>query len=63
MKSFPTILLLHTLDATLEYMEQLPDLDPQSPGLLDFKDALSAEINKLQAEDGQSSSKEEKHAA
>lgn len=51
MKAFTTIFLTHTLSSILEYVEQTPGLDPDLPGLLDFKTTLLKRIEQLRNED------------
>ena len=51
MKAFTTILLTHTLSAILEHIDETPDLDPNLPGLLDFKATLLKHIEQLRNED------------
>lgn len=51
MKTITTILLINTLRATLEHVEQTPDIDPNYPGLVEFKRTLITQIHKLQTED------------
>ena len=51
MRAFTTILLTHTLSGILEHIEQTPDLDPNLPGLVDFKITLLKRIEQLRNED------------
>lgn len=51
MRAFTTIFLTHTLSAILEHIEQTPDLDPDLPGLVDFKTTLLERIEQLRNED------------
>ena len=51
MRAFTTIFLTHTLSAILEHIEQTPDLDPDLPGLVDFKNTLLERVGQLRNED------------
>jgi hypothetical protein len=51
MRAATTILLTHTLSAILEHVEQTPDLDPDLPGLIEFKETLIQRIQQLRNED------------
>ncbi len=51
MRAVTTIFLTHTLSAILEHVEQTPDLDPDLPGLIEFKETLLQRIQQLRYED------------
>ena len=48
MQFFTTHLLINTLRATLDTVEQTHDVDQNHPGLLEFKRALLQEVAVLQ---------------
>jgi hypothetical protein len=49
MKDFSTILLTKILRATVEHLQEPPEIDHASPGLREFKRTLLAQIVSLQA--------------
>lgn len=51
MKTITTIFLINTLRATLDHVEQTPDVDVDYLGLAEFKRALITQNHKLQTED------------
>lgn len=51
MRAATTIFLTHTLSAILEHVEQTPDLYPDLPGLIEFKNTLIQRIQQLRNED------------
>lgn len=50
MRAFTTIFLDHSLSAILEHIEQTPDLDPNLPGLIEFKNTLLQRVQQLRNE-------------
>ena len=63
MRAVTTIFLSNTLSAILEHIDQTPDLDPQLPGLLEFKSTVMHEIQQLRMEGGAGHSSGETRAA
>jgi hypothetical protein len=51
MRAITTIFLDNALCAILDHIEQTPDLDPNLPGLIEFKSALIKRVQHLQLED------------
>ena len=51
MRAVTTIFLSNTLSAILQHIEETPDLDPELPGLLEFKQTLLQRIQQLRNED------------
>jgi hypothetical protein len=51
MKDFSTIFLTKILRATVEHLQESPEIDQASPGLREFKCTLLAQIVSLQASD------------
>ena len=51
MRSISAIFLSNTLCAILDHVEQTPDVAPDLPGLLEFKETLIRRIQELQRED------------
>ena len=51
MRAATTIFLTHTLSAILECVDETPDLDPNLPGLIEFKETLIQRIQQLRNED------------
>lgn len=49
MKDITTMLLINTLRATVAHLDAAIDLDPNFPGLREFRHALLVEIQKLNA--------------
>jgi hypothetical protein len=49
MKDFSTILLTKILRATVEHLQESPEIDQANPGLREFKRTLLAQIVWLQA--------------
>ena len=52
MRTITTIFLSNSLCAILDHIDQTPDLNPDLPGLLEFKETLIKRIQQLQREDG-----------
>ena len=52
MRAVTTIFLTNTLSAILDHIETTPDLNPDLPGLLEFKSTLLKRIEQLRNEDG-----------
>ena len=48
MKLFSTVLLINTLHACVEHVEQTPGIDQDSPALVEFKRTLLQQIAKLE---------------
>jgi hypothetical protein len=51
MKDFSTILLINMLRATVEHLQQSPEIDQASPGVEDLKHTLRAQIVRLRGTD------------
>jgi hypothetical protein len=51
MRSIGTILLRNALSAIVDHVEQIPDLEPDLPGLIEFKEIVIKRIQELQRED------------
>jgi hypothetical protein len=51
MRAVTTIFLDNTLGAILEHINQTPDVDPDLPGLLEFKETLVKRIQQLRNDD------------
>ncbi|WP_348261337.1 hypothetical protein P8935_16205 [Telmatobacter sp. DSM 110680] len=51
MRAITTVFLTHTLSAILDHIEETPGLDPDLPGLLEFKETLTQRILQLRNED------------
>jgi len=50
MKTITTVLLINTLRATLEYIEETPGLDSDYPGLVELKRTLTSKLSQLEDE-------------
>ena len=48
MQSFPTVLLIHTLHAILDHVEQPPDACPNPSQLVEFTRELHQQIARLE---------------
>lgn len=48
MRAITTLLLRNSLSTIIEVIEQTSDLDPALPGLLEFKTALTTQLDTLQ---------------
>jgi hypothetical protein len=48
MKDFSTILLINILRATVDHVQQSPDIDPTSPGVRELQRTLLKQIVRLQ---------------
>ena len=51
MRTITTIFLDNSLSAILEHINQTPDVDPDLPGLLEFKQTLLQGIQQLRNEE------------
>jgi hypothetical protein len=51
MKDFSTILLINTLRATVDHLQQSAEIEQASPGVKDLKHTLRAQIVRLQGSD------------
>ena len=63
MRTVTAVFLRNTLCAILEHVDETPDLDPDLPGLLEFKETLIQRIQQLRNEDLPGISGREAHAA
>jgi hypothetical protein len=51
MRAVTSIFLTNSLCALLDHIEETPDLNPDLPGLVEFKDTLIKRIEQLRNED------------
>jgi hypothetical protein len=63
MRAITAIFLDNSLSAILDHIDQTPDLNPDLPGLVEFKNILLQRIQQLRTEDQAGISGQSKHAA